>query len=45
VLEADNTTKNDMVVGEAEGDGWRLEVKYDPRKLDRWVECVIGLNY
>jgi hypothetical protein len=33
VLEAGDTTKSDAAPGEAKGNGWRLEVKDDQRKL------------
>jgi hypothetical protein len=45
VTEANNTVKSDVAVREAEGDGWRLEVEDDQRKLGRWAECVVGPNW
>jgi hypothetical protein len=45
VSETDDTMKSSMAIGEAEGGGWRLRVKDDQRKLGRWVECAVGLNY
>jgi hypothetical protein len=41
---ANNTMKSGAVTGVAEGDGWRLEVKDDQRKLGWWAECVVGSN-
>jgi hypothetical protein len=45
VPEADDTMKSGAVAGEAKGVIWRLEVEDDQRKLGRWAECVVGLNY
>jgi subtilisin-like proprotein convertase family protein len=33
--EADDTSKSGTTIGEANGGGWRLEVKDDQRKLGR----------
>jgi hypothetical protein len=39
---ADDTVKSGTATGEAEEDGWHLEVEDNQRKLGRWVECVVG---
>jgi hypothetical protein len=44
VPEADDIAKSSAVASEAEGCGWRLEVKDDQRKLGRWVECAVRPN-
>jgi hypothetical protein len=44
VPETDDTVKSAAAAGEAEGDGWRLEVEDDQRKLGLWAECAVGMN-
>jgi hypothetical protein len=44
VPEADDTTKSNIVGGEAEGNNWHLEVKNDQRKLGQWSKCAVGPN-
>jgi hypothetical protein len=34
-----------VATGEAEGDSWHLDVEYDKRKMGRWAECAVELNY
>jgi hypothetical protein len=45
VSEADDKVKSGATTGEVKGGDWHLEVEDDQRKLCRWVECAVGLNY
>jgi hypothetical protein len=40
VPKVDDITKSGAIVGEGEGDDWRVEVKDDQRKLGRWVKLL-----
>jgi hypothetical protein len=42
VPEADDTSKSDTVIGDAEGGGWCLKVKDDKRKLGRGLNAWLG---
>jgi hypothetical protein len=40
VPKVDDITKSGAIVGEGEGDNWRVEIKDDQRKLGRWVKLL-----
>jgi hypothetical protein len=42
VPEADDTSKSDAVIGDAEGGGWCLKVKDDKRKLGQGLNAWLG---
>jgi hypothetical protein len=44
VLEVKITANSGVMIEEAEGSCWRLEVKDEQRKLGQWAECVVGMN-
>jgi hypothetical protein len=45
VLEVDDTVKSGTATGEVKGGDLPLELEDYQRKLGRWVECAVGLNY
>jgi hypothetical protein len=44
VPDVEYTVKSGSAAEEAEGEGWRLEEEDDQKKLDRWADCIVGLN-